>query len=299
MMVMMGAAGNIGATVASPKDQPWLFKLVPTLERAKRLHTGALDVEALVHAGIKVAILPKADRAQQAQLAMAGIKASVLGFDDFDGLQKCVWRTATLVGTTLARQRAQAYQQALQASLKRPMPPAGAGQRKPRLLHIASLRPLRVDGCGTILAQWTQAAGATTAAQGVCGNRQSVTPEQVLAWAPDIIILAANAGPEEWLAQDPVLSRLAAVRHGHVWRNPAGLFLWDRYGPELLLQLSWARMVVEAETHPIPGEAREAAHEKVAQAMMVETRAFYSRFYGIALSKGEAWRIVHAQPPQP
>lgn len=280
MLVMMGAQNQIVATVATPADFPWMFKLVPALHQALPLKAGRLNPEALLELGCTLAFLPKAEAFMGPVLDRAGIKAVSLGFTDFSGLLACVDLTATTLGTSLAARRAQAYKQAfLTATLEDTYQPHG-----PRVLHIPSLMPLQVDGANTIIAEWIEASGGRNAAVTIRGNHRPVTAEQIAVWDPDIIILAANAGALGQLKRDPVMGQLRAVREGRVYRNPAGLFLWDRYGPELLLQLSWARQIVASGNVDVP-------------VMVTKTIAFYREFYGIVLKPEEAVRMLAALPP--
>ncbi|MFT9299086.1 MAG: ABC transporter substrate-binding protein, partial [Gluconobacter sp.] len=109
--------------------------------------------------------------------------------------------------------------------------------------------------------------------------------EQVLSWNPDIIIVGANAGDPAQLASDGVWSQLAAVKAGRVYRNPAGIFPWDRYSPELLLQVDWARQIVQT------GHVDEAG-------MIAKMQQFYRQFYGITLRTEDARRMLAALPPE-
>lgn len=280
MLVMLGAQKRIAATVAMPENFPWLFRLVPTLRQAAPLHAGALNPEMLLKLGTGLVFLPVSNAETAQLLRRAGMHVAVVGFNDFSGLLACVDTTATYLGTPLAARRAQAYRLAfLKASAVIAPDPKG-----PRVLHIASLAPLRVDGRDTIVAQWIRASGGRNAASQINGNHRPVTPEQVAVWEPDIVILGANAGTPDEMRRDPVLSRLKAVKNGRVYRNPAGLFLWDRYGPELLLQLFWARQVITKGQADLPEMVRK-------------TRDFYRDFYGLSLSAQDAARMLAALPP--
>ncbi|WP_414449309.1 hypothetical protein AB4851_25525 [Burkholderia sp. 22PA0099] len=66
--------------------------------------------------------------------------------------------------------------------------------------------------------------------------------------------------------------------------HPAGVFPWDRYGPEVALQVRWAAGVLHPEVFP-------------AQQLIAQTQDFYRRFFGYALSAGDARRMLAGQPP--
>ncbi|WP_414445252.1 ABC transporter substrate-binding protein [Burkholderia sp. 22PA0106] len=198
-----------------------------------------------------------------------GLDVVPVGFNDFDSMLACVDQTAAALDTPLAAQRAL---------------DALPDHTEPRVLHVASLAPLEVDGSDTIVDQWLRAAGARNAADGLGGNLRPVSIEQVLAWHPDVAILGANAGSIEQSPQRSLWQTLDAVRKGRVYRNPAGVFPWDRYGPEVALQVRWAAGVLH------PGVFS-------AQQWVMETQDFYRRFFGYALSAGDARRTLAGQPP--
>lgn len=118
-----------------------------------------------------------------------------MAFTDYPSLMKSV-TTANVLGTADARGRAKAYNQYLQSVLddvQRKTQNLTSTQR-PRVLHIQSLKPLKVDGSHTLIDTWIKLAGGENAAAEIKGNMKEVSPEQVLAWQPDIIILGAHSG---------------------------------------------------------------------------------------------------------
>ncbi|CAI9122070.1 ABC transporter substrate-binding protein [Brytella acorum] len=280
-LILLGATDRIVATVDSPKRVPWMFRLVPRLNDATLLDVPMMNAEEMLRLKADLVFVMQSTHSATA-LRAAGVKAVEEGFSTFQGLMDCVTSTAALLEDPLAQARAQDYVGALKIELAKS--PSLEGRAPPRVLHIQSLTPLKVDGDGTIIDEWIRAAGGRMAAQNVHGNMQPVTIEQVIAWNPDIIIVGAHAGDIAPLKNDPLWRQVAAVQAGHVYRNPEGVFAWDRYGPELLLQLQWARGIISGKGVDRP-------------AMMARIRAFYARFYDIRLSEEDAGRILDAQPP--
>ncbi|QQX91702.1 ABC transporter substrate-binding protein [Gluconobacter sphaericus] len=278
-LIMLGAQDRIVGTVARPAMLPWMFHLVPELAEAETLDPGNLNAEELLALHPDLVFVTSSGHSAGA-LIRAGLNVAPEGFDRFDTMLDCVDGTATLLQTPIAAKRAQAYRSAfLQVISQAPTNPQG-----PRVLHVESLKPLRVDGDDSIIDQWIRSAGGLNAAQGIHGNKQPVSIEQVLSWNPDILIVAANAGDPEALKKDPVWSKIKAVQSGRIYRNPTGLFPWDRYGPELMLQVIWARQIVQTGQVNVP-------------AMIRSIRSFYHDFYGISLSADDAQRMLDALPP--
>ena len=279
-LIMLGAQDHIVATVAKPSIMPWMFKLVPSLSKAQPLEPGNLNGEELLRLDPDLVFVTPSGHSADA-LAKVGLHAVPEGFDRFVGLLECVDGTATLLQTPLATKRAQAYRVAFLKAVSQ----AATNPQGPRVLHIESLKPLRVDGDQSIIDQWIRSAGGRNAAIGVHGNKQPVSIEQILSWNPDIIIVGANAGDPAQLANDGVWSQLAAVKAGRIYRNPAGIFPWDRYSPELLLQVDWARQIVQT------GHVDKAG-------MITKMQDFYRQFYGITLRAADAKRMLAALPPE-
>jgi iron complex transport system substrate-binding protein len=86
-------------------------------------------------------------------------------------------------------------------------------------------------GKGSYMQEWLERAGCRNAAEtlvspGSPNSYVKVSPEQMLAWDPDILLV--TAGTLEDLQRMPVWSRFRAVRNGRVYRIPAGVFIWNR-----------------------------------------------------------------------
>lgn len=286
LLMTLGAGERIVATVNHPAGLPWMFLVQPSLRQALSVPGTAFSAEALLAAKVDLVFASPGDRNAQAY-QQAGIAVVHVGFKDIAGLRRTLLLTAQALGSDSARQRAEAYNAYLDKALAE-VSTRTAGltpQQRPRVLHIASLNPLKVDGDGTLIDDWIKLVGARNAADGLHGNLQTVSAEQLLAWQPDVLILAANAGN---LADSPasaLLQQLDAVRNGRVLRNPAGVFPWDRYGTEIALQLPWAAQ----QLHP------QLFKDVDLNAL---TRDFYQRFFDYPLSAAQATRIMAGLRPE-
>ena len=113
----------------------------------------------------------------------AGLNVVSVGFTDFDSLLQSIDVTVQALDTPLARERAHDYR----AYLEQTIAEVSQGtttepvKQRPRVLHVASLDPLKIDGADTIIDQWIKTAGGRNAATGLHGNLQTVSIEQVLA----------------------------------------------------------------------------------------------------------------------
>ncbi|GAB7536991.1 ABC transporter substrate-binding protein [Burkholderia sp. 3C] len=285
VVLMLGAADRVVATVARPQAFPWMMQVAPAMRRAQPVANGNPNAEDLLRARADVVFVSRG-APSIAAMQRLGLDVVPVGFDDFDSMLACVDQTAAALDTPLAAQRARDYRAYLGDTLAatRRALDALPDRTEPRVLHVASLAPLKVDGSDTIVDQWLRAAGARNAADGISGNLRPVSIEQVLAWHPDVVILGANAGSIAQSPQRSLWQTLDAVRDGRVYRNPAGVFPWDRYGPEVALQVRWVAGVLH------PGVFPE-------QRLIAQTQDFYRRFFGYELSAGDARRMLAGQPP--
>lgn len=281
-LIMLGASRRIVGTVVAPDRFRWMYRVAPWLAKAHLFPSMSLGAEAVLALHPDLVFVTRQSNVADGLRAL-GLDAVPVGFTDFAGMLDTIDDTAARLDTDEARQQAQRYRAAFTALLGgETAHPVG---HRPRVLHIAAFDPLTVDGDRTIIDEWIRHAGGVNAAEGLHGNKRPVSIEQILAWSPDVIILGADAGMPDRSGGAGLWDRLAAVRNGQVFRNPAGVFNWDRYSPELLLQLSWARQIVATGRIDRPD-------------MIDRIRKFYRSFYDVALTPDDAGRILDAMPPR-
>lgn len=285
LLMILGAGDNVVATVNRPDSRPWMFQVNPKLNQALLSRGPHFTSEALLGRRAQVVFVSQGNGDAEAY-RQAGLPVMEMRFTDYPSLKRAVDTTAQVIGTPQARQRAAEYNQYLQhiidsvaernASLN--------NSKRPRVLHIQSLTPLKVDGSNTLIDTWITLAGGINAASEISGNMQEVSPEKILAWQPDMIILGPGCGELTQSAWGALFATLKAVENHQVWHNPAGVFPWDRYGSESALQIQWAAKRI----HP----------QRFAEVDMVAmTRDFYRRFFDYSLSHEEAERILQGLPP--
>ena len=285
LLMTLGAGDLIVATVNHPADRPWMFKVQPSLNQALQARGKTFSSEALVARGVDAIFVPAQDP-DAISYRQAAIPTLSMRFDDVASLKRSLLTTAQVVGTPQAQRRALAYNRYLdtQIAAVSALTASLSEAQRPRVLHIQSLRPLKIDGSQTLIDSWIRLAGGRNAAAEVTGNMKEVSPEQVIVWDPDVIIIGAGAGSLEASPYAALFSGLKAVKQHRVLQNPSGVFPWDRYGTEVALQILWAAK----QLHP----QRFAPLDLIAA-----TRGFYQRFYDYPLRVDEAERILAGLPP--
>ena len=279
-VIMLGAADRVVVTVDSPAQQPWMYRIAPALHRARVVQAEPANAEALLAAGVGLAFVARP--AEGERLTSLGVPTRALGFTDLSSMRASLQGTADAIATPLAQARLRAYDAYLDgvlARLQRGL--SGIPQAsRPRVLHIGSLSPLRVDGSGGLIDQWITLAGGRNVAAELHGTLQPVSIEQIARWNPDIIIV----GGQDARPEDNPLAIVPALKGRRLVRNPSGVYQWDRHGPEVALQLLWAAKLL----HPARFADIDMTHE---------TDVFFRRFFGYALSPDETARILAAEPP--
>ncbi|MBB2189541.1 ABC transporter substrate-binding protein [Gluconacetobacter azotocaptans] len=286
LTIMLGATDRIAVTDNLPSARPWMYRVAPALSRAVAVTGPVPNTETLLGAGVDVAFISAGSPAEL-PLRRSGFPVVDAGFTDAPSMIRALDLTADVLGDARAHDMARQYEAALTETIHRVRAATTdvAIARRPRVLHIKSLVPLMVDGADTIIDDWITTAGGRNAADGIVGVMRPVSLEQVAAWDPDVLILGPDSGKFDGAARGGGWSALRAVRTGRVYRSPAGVFPWDRYGCEFLLQILWTAQSL------YPDRFRDID-------MMSETTRFYHRFFGYDLTPAEARRILAAQPPE-
>lgn len=281
VLVMLGAADKIKVSAEKPSTRPWLFKVAPVLLKAETGVTpDTVNPEDLLARHIDLVIVPQ--RAQAENLRKVGLPTLHAQYTTIPNMLRTIDMTADALGTQQAHDVAALYRQKMDAltTLLQTRVAKIPASARPRVLHIATLNPLQIDGKDTMIDTWIQTAGGINAAT-VSGNHRPTTFEQIAAWNPDIIVLGPTAGDID--ASSPCQA-LPAVQKGKWARNPQGVFPWDRYGCEELLQMEWAAKLF----HPTV-----FADLNLTQ----DVRNFYQTFFHYNLTDEDISRILAAKPP--
>ena len=279
-MLMLGAADRLVMTTDSPSAQPWMYRLAPALSRAAVVAASPVNVEALLAAKVDLAIVGRPAEAER--LNSLGVRAMACQVIDMASLRQCVDRTAAALGDPLALARDKAYGAYLDGVTRR-LDRGLQGvsvEARPRVLHLASLTPLRADGGGSLIDDWIRLAGGRNAAAELHGALQPISVEQIVRWKPDLIIV----GGQDQRADANPLATAPALKGYRIVRNPSGAYQWDRHGPEFALQLLWTARLL----HPDRFSDID---------MVAETRGFYRRLFGYSMTRSEIASILGTQPP--
>lgn len=294
VLSMLGFGDKIVATTLNPKLKPWLYKVTPGLDKAVTafsVDASNINMEEIAKVKPDIAFMPSGNKSMD-KFTEAGIPVVQVSFKNFDSLIKCVQLTGDILGDS-GKEKANLYisylskKLAMVKGITKEIPE----KDKPKVLHLADLSPLKVDGKDTIINSWIEAAGGINAAKDIGGNIQEVSVEQILKWNPDIIIVSSTVGNKDRkksideILKSDTWGQLEAVKKHKVYINPDGAFSWDRYSAEEALQVQWAAKLIW------PDKFKDISVEN-------ETKYFYKTFFNYDLSEKEVNRIINGQPPE-
>ncbi len=167
-------------------------------------------------------------------------------------------------------------------------------QVKKRLAHVDDKKRQRaiffnypgLSLTSTTADWWMEAAGAQSITRSLVlqNGRADISIEQLLSSNPQVIF-AATPREARQIAQDPRFASIDAVRSGRIHAVPRSVIRWAHPSPEQAIGVLWAA------TKLYPDQFREAD-------VAAELRAFYRRFYQVALTASEVADILFPSDPK-
>ena len=283
VVAMLDGAEGILSSRMTPDTFPWMYVVCENMYKAE-VFTTAIELEEAVALQPDV-IFGGVTEGVRESFASVGIPYIDVSFTTYDTMIQCIKMTAEVLGED-AVAVADAYVEYLEekiAQVNERVSALDESQRK-TVVHGLSMYNLSVDGANTIIDEWINAAGGiNAAAEDTTGNSQAISLEQLLAWDPDVII-TGTAGEVEAILSDPNWAALTAVKNGDVYCNPTGIFYWDRYGVEEVLQFQWCAKLL----YPELFEDLDITQE---------VKDFYEKFLHYDLSDEEATLILNHEDP--
>lgn len=157
-------------------------------------------------------------------------------------------------------------------------------ERRPRVYYARGPRGLETGFAGAINTELVEASGGRNVAQDGSGRLANVSPEQVLAWDPEVIVTLDPAFAAS-LRSDPLWRDVRAVRSGRVYVAPLQPFPWFDAPPGVnrLIGQRWLAGLLHPDLFPEP--------------MTEVTRVFYRRVYHVDLDAAQAGSLLAAPPP--
>lgn len=281
LLLTLGAAPRIVATIPTVKSNPWFNRLYPQIKYTPTPFesNGDVNMETLLQCKPDLVILWNEGNLAT-KLQSVGIPVLVVKFSTPDEFKKAV----TLLGRVLGPQSAATakrfcqFYDSLQNIVSSRLNHLPTSQRK-RVYYSAD-SPLSTEGQRSIVSSWIHDCGGTNVASqaGITAIRAEISAEKLLQQNPDIIIVRDVENKNKFFT-DPRFSQIKAVKQRQVWVNPKGVNVWSTRNGESILQPLWAAKTFH------PERFKDINVED-------ELKLFYAQFYHYKLSQPEAHSIM-------
>lgn len=290
-VLVCGAAKKIVATANVPGAAPWLYKVFPSLSKAKVTFNGNFNIEDIMKNKPDLIYVTPTSKIKQ-KLIDSGIPVVQVQVTSFDELKKSMTVTGESLGGDAVK-RASDYNKYFDDKIKmiKSVTDKIPADQRLKVLHLqGTVSPVVCDGTKTTIDNWITTCGGVNAAQDVVGSVKQISMEQVIKWNPDVIVLGTSGdngihtGVEQ-IYNDPKWKDINAVKNNRVYVNPNGMYMWDRNCPEEALQIQWAAKTL------YPDLFKNLDIVK-------ETKSFYKKFFDYNLTTDGAERIIKAEPPK-
>lgn len=284
--LMLNKAEGMLVTCVNKNSQPWMYIVCPNFYKAVSTNFSAdMNLEEIIAA--KPDVVFGSNEKYRDMFTAVGIPFINCSFKTYDEMIRSVQLTAEVFGgeaVDIANRYTAYLKERLDWVAKRveDIPEAN----RTTVAHGNSIYELNFDGANTIIDEWIKyAGGINAAAEGMTGNLQTISMEQVLQWDPDVLITGKPKNQVDQVMSDPAWANLKAVKNGRVYSNPKGVFAWDRYGVESALQPQWCAKLL------YPGLFEDF---DIAQ----ELKNFYHTFFYYELSDQQAQMILNYETPK-
>lgn len=288
-MLMLGAQDKVVAMVRTAA--PWMVHTNPRVAAIPSF-LGTPNPEEVMALGPDIAFINRSYGLSGGFLAEAGIPALVAQpdrqartADEFIADAKAMVR---LFGQVLGGDSARLAEEWCayfddRLDLVRGRVAAIPSERRRSLYYVRGPNVINTQGKGGYTTWVGELAGARMVVnQGTLGGKGDVSPETLLTWNPDVVIVGRQYSLNMVLG-DPRLADLAAVRNHRVHSTPEGVFYWDG-GPEQVLLLQFLAKLLYPELF---------ADLNLAD----EVKRYYARFYRVSLSDGDVANLLQGRSP--
>ena len=281
LCVLNNAVGVV-ATATTPDDQPWLYKIAPTLREATSTFGKGFSADEVAKLGPDVVFADDDDL--EDAFKKDNIPVVDVDCETLDELKQSLALTAQVLGGE-AIYRAEEYSKFLDAVISE----AGgdhegvASLDLPKVLYGRSVYTGVVDGAEAFSAQWIAAAGGQVANTDDEDEDETYTVDQLVAMMPDVIITETPAEVDQIL-NDEAWKDVPAVAAQRVYVNPRGMNSWAACAPEVVLQIPWLASKLYPEAYP-------------ADDIVWRAQQFYMDHCYFDLSEDDLKLMLAAQPP--
>lgn len=267
MLIALGLEDRLVGIEAKADTRPIYSLAAPELLELPSVGTAKeFDLEGCAALHPDLVILPLKLKDTVPALEELGLTAITVNPESLEELNETIELLGTAAGASMKAQELLDYNQQTEEEL------AGilADVEKPAVYLAGNSSYLSTAGSAMYQNTLLELGGGeNVAAQLEDTYWAEISYEQLLAWNPEVIILASDADyTKEELMADPQLQQLEAVQNGRVYAMPSAFESWDSPVPSALVGSRWVASVLHGEQYAFEQFQADAA-------------AFYQQFYAI------------------
>jgi len=220
------------------------------------------NIEEIVRLAPDLVVARGSSAKEAGQIADAGIPVIMIETESPEDFLSAVGIIGAAIG---AEERAADYVACYRETEERLRAAHAAALQKN--VYLAGSGILKTAGAGWYSDALLASGGCRNVAHNeISGGWREVSPEQVCAWNPDMIILTPYCQDETAsIRNSSTLGHLDAVKNGEIYRMPRYIAAWDMPVPESILGMLWIGSV------SAPDGAGIDMHDEVQE--------FYARWY--------------------
>jgi iron complex transport system substrate-binding protein len=278
MVLMLGSPEKIVATATVVHANPMFVKIYPKIKKVPAPFViTEVNVEELL------ATRPDVVFGGNEKLREWGLPVVEVSLRDPEEIKQAVRLVGKVLGTKEEKTAAR-FCKYYDENMKRVIVRTKAIPANKRLkVYYAGNKLLTTDGKDSITTSWIEMAGGINVAaqSGLAGVGRAVSPENIVGWNPDVIVVSAPSAKTQILKSEQ-WRRINAVMKDRVYINPKGVYLWSVRSGEEALQTLWMAKVL----YPRLFQDLD---------MVREVKKFYRDFYRYSLSDAESGKILYPE----
>jgi iron complex transport system substrate-binding protein len=222
----------------------------------------AANVETLLAARPDIVLTEEG--AALAQMRAAGLPAYAFSAEKPGELYDAIQRMGVLTGHVAEATKSVDYLTAKMKTIADVVAPVETAKRL--RVYVAGSSILKTFAGDFFQTFMLRNAGGVSVSEQLTGGKVDVSPEQILVWNPDVIVLTSyTQGSVQDVLSNPKLQNVAAVRNRRVYVMPSYVVSWDMPVPESFLGTMWL--------------AHKLYPDQVTFDMATEVMQFYKQLY--------------------
>ena len=270
-LIALGLQDKLVGIEAKAAKRPIYQRSAPQLIDLPNVGTAKeFDLEGCAALEPELVILPLKLKDAAKTLEDLGFPVLLVNPEDQAQLEEMISLIAAATNSQSSAQALLDFTAAQEALLEKTL----EGTRTPSVYLAGNSALLSTAGDAMYQSDMIRLAGGVNAAAELTDTYWvEISYEQLLAWDPDYILLASDAGyTSEDVLADPNLADCAAVKNGNVFKMPGKAEAWDSPVPSGILGAVWLANLL----HP------EAFTEEDCASVIDE---YYETFYGFTYSE--------------